>query len=116
MTFTSGQLRSTIFLLLIVLRNLLDNAVKASQHSDIPGAPVIPVTPVILRSEATTDHLHARRIVILDNGPGLRGENPDWGHGHGLGLVITRELLDKMGATLRMQNRPQGGLEITIDL
>ena len=95
-------------MLLTILRNLLDNAVKASQHSDIPGA------PVILRSEATTDHLHARRIVILDNGPGLRGENPDWGHG--LGLVITRELLDKLSARMEMKNRPEGGLQITIDL
>jgi C4-dicarboxylate-specific signal transduction histidine kinase len=36
--------------------------------------------------------------------------------GHGLGLVITRELLEKMGASLQMENRPEGGLEIRIDL
>ena len=101
-------------MLLTILRNLLDNAVKASQHSDIPGAPVIPVTPVILRSEATKDLLHARRIVIIDNGPGLREEAPEWGHG--LGLVIVRELLDKLSARMEMKNRPEGGLQITIDL
>ena len=95
-------------MLLTILRNLLDNAVKASQHSDIPGA------PVILRSEATKDLLHARRIDIIDNGPGLREENPDWGHG--LGLVIVRELLDKLSARMEMHNRPEGGLQITIDL
>ena len=95
-------------MLLTVLRNLLDNAVKASQHSDIPGA------PVILRSEATKDLLHARRIVIIDNGPGLREDDPDWGHG--LGLVIARELLDKLCARMEMHNRPEGGLQITIDL
>ena len=97
-----------------ILRNLLDNAVKASQHSDIPGALVIPVTPVILRSEATKDLLHARQIVIIDNGPGLREEAPEWGHG--LGLVIARELLDKLSAGMEMKNRPEGGLQITIDL
>ena len=95
-------------MLLTILRNLLDNAVKASQHSDIPGA------PVILRSEATKDLLHARRIVIIDNGPGLREEAPEWGHG--LGLVIARELLDKLSARMEMKNRPEGGLQTTIDL
>ena len=95
-------------MLLTILRNLLDNAVKASQHSDIPGA------PVILRSEATKDLLHARQIVIIDNGLGLREEAPEWGHG--LGLVITRELLDKLCARMEMHNRPEGGLQITIDL
>ena len=95
-------------MLLTILRNLLDDAVKASQHSDIPGA------PVILRIEATKDLLHARQIVIIDNGLGLREEAPEWGHG--LGLVITRELLDKLCARMEMHNRPEGGLQITIDL
>ena len=95
-------------MLLTILRNLLDDAVKASQHSDIPGA------PVILRSEATKDLLHARQIVIIDNGLGLREEAPEWGHG--LGLVIARELLDKLSARMEMKNRPEGGLQTTIDL
>ena len=95
-------------MLLTILRNLLDNAVKASQHSDIPGA------HVILRSEATKDLLHARQIVIIDNGLGLREEAPEWGHG--LGLVIARELLDKLSARMEMKNRPEGGLQTTIDL
>jgi hypothetical protein len=30
--------------------------------------------------------------------------------------VITRELLDKLSARMEMQNRPEGGLQITIDL
>ena len=95
-------------MLLTILRNLLDDAVKASQHSDIPGA------HVILRSEATKDLLHARQIVIIDNGLGLREEAPEWGHG--LGLVIARELLDKLSARMEMKNRPEGGLQTTIDL
>ena len=88
-------------MLLTVLRNLLDNALKASPSF------------VILRSEATKN-LKERRIVIIDNGPGIQEGNTLWGHG--LGLVITRELLEKMGAGLEMTNRPEGGLQITIDL
>ena len=88
-------------MLLTVLRNLLDNALKASPSF------------VILRSEATKN-LKERRIVIIDNGPGMQEGNTLWGHG--LGLVITRELLEKMGAGLEMTNRPEGGLQITIDL
>ena len=87
-------------MLLTVLRNLLDNALKASP------------TSVILRSGATKDL--TRTITILDNGPGLREGATAWGHG--LGLVITRELVDKLGATLHLQNRPSGGLETTLDL
>ena len=55
-----------------------------------------------------------RSIVITDEGPGMKDGTRGWGHG--LGLVITRELLEKMGASLQMDNRPQGGLEIRIDL
>ena len=35
--------------------------------------------------------------------------------GH-LGLVITRELLEKMGGRLCGRNLPQGGCEMTIEL
>ena len=83
-------------MLLTCLRNLLDNAVKASPEGGV------------------TLKARGKRIIIADNGPGIREEDPHWGHG--LGLVITRELLDKLGAGMKMQNRPEGGLEITIDL
>ena len=81
-------------MLLTVLRNLLDNALKVSSKVEL--------------------HARGTTLRITDEGPGLQEGKTQFGHG--LGLVITRELLDKMGATLRMQNRPQGGLEITIDL
>ena len=52
-------------------------------------------------------------LIITDEGPGMKAET-EWGHG--LGLVITRELLEKMGARMDTHNRPGGGLEITIHL
>lgn len=84
-------------MLLTVLRNLLDNAVKASPEGG----------KVLLQARG-------ERITILDEGPGIKEGEAHWGHG--LGLVITRELLDKLGASIQMENRPEGGLEITIDL
>ena len=84
-------------MLLTVLRNLLDNAVKASPEGG----------KVALRARGT-------QITITDEGPGLQQGSTGWGHG--LGLTITRELLDKLGASIQMHNRPEGGLEITIDL
>lgn len=79
------------------LRNLLDNAVKATPESG----------KVLLKAGG-------RRITISDEGPGMKDSGTGWGHG--LGLVITRELLSKMGAKLEMHNRPGGGLETIIDL
>ncbi|MBQ9184504.1 MAG: hypothetical protein IJ151_01365 [Bacteroidales bacterium] len=89
-------------MLLTCLRNLLENAVKASPKS------------VIIRSEGEKEPHRARKIYIIDEGPGLKEGVKEWGHG--LGLVITRELLAKMGASMTAQNRPEGGLEITIRL
>ena len=98
MDIPSGlSVRTDRNMLLTVLRNLLDNAVKANPEA----------AKVVLRARG-------ERITVTDEGPGLQGADAHWGHG--LGLIITRELLDKLGATMQMHNRPEGGLEITIDL
>lgn len=84
-------------MLLTCLRNLLDNAVKATPEGG----------KVLLQARGKT-------ISVTDRGPGMQEGATPWGHG--LGLVITRELLEKMGASLQASNRPEGGLEITIHL
>ena len=82
------------------IRNLLDNAVRFSPEE-----------------ESVRLSADARRIVIRDKGPGMDPETLKTlsrpGH---LGLTITRELLEKMGASLSARNLPEGGCEVTIDL
>ena len=82
------------------IRNLLDNAVRFSPEE---GS---------VRLEAS----HGR-IVITDRGPGMDPETLRTlsrpGH---LGLMITRELLDKLGGSLSARNLPEGGCEVTIHL
>ena len=80
------------------VRNLLDNAFRYS-----PGYVKLEAWPA--------------KIVITDRGPGMDEETLRTlsrpGH---LGLAITRELLEKMGATLQARNLPEGGCEVTIKL
>ena len=80
------------------LRNLLDNAFRFS--------------PDYVRLEASQ-----ARIVITDRGPGMDPETLRTlrrpGH---LGLAITGELLEKMGASLSARNLPEGGCEVTVSL
>ena len=85
-------------MLTVCIRNILDNAFRFS--------------PEYVKLEAATG-----RIVISDRGPGMDAETLRTlsrpGH---LGLTITRELLEKMGASLSARNLPERGCEITITL
>ena len=82
------------------LRNLLENAVRFSPDGG---------TVTVCATRAA--------IVVRDQGPGMDAKvlasliKP----GH-LGLVITRDLLDKLGGHLRGRNLPEGGCEMTMEL
>lgn len=82
------------------LRNLLENAVRFSPDGG---------TVTVCATRAA--------IVVRDQGPGMDAKvlaslmKP----GH-LGLVITRELLNKLGGRLRGRNLPEGGCEMTMEL
>lgn len=64
-------------------------------------------------------------IVVEDTGPGLREEDlgrlfePFWttkkmGEGTGLGLPITRKIIEAHGGFIRVCNRPEGGLSVSL--
>lgn len=82
------------------LRNLLENAVRFSPKEGV-------VTVCATRGA----------IVVRDQGPGMDpGVLSTLSKPGHLGLVITRELLDKLGGRLRGRNLPEGGCEMTMEL
>jgi len=105
-------------LLFIALGNLVDNAVKYS------GQP-----PEILVRLGSKDNRLV--IVIEDNGPGIAREfrdkvfekyfrvpagNTHNVDGFGLGLYQVRGIIAGMKGSIRISNRKEGGLAVTIDL
>jgi len=86
------------------VRNLLDNAVRFSPHGGT----------IILKVTRTG---HTVVISIRDHGPGMNETILKTLSKPGrLGLVITRDLLDKIGGTLHARNATGGGCETTIEL
>jgi len=95
-----------------VVLNLVKNAVEATPS----GGRV----RVAVRSEAD-----ALLIEVTDTGPGIPPEvlprlfEPFYslkaiGKGTGLGLVISKDLVEKQGGTLTAANRPEGGAVFTV--
>lgn len=98
-----------------ILGNLIDNALKYGQRADVH-----------LRLQA--GHCY---IDVCDTGPGIPEEqltavlqpfyrveasrNRDTG-GSGLGLAIAHQLSLSLGGTLRLHNRPEGGLRASLQL
>ncbi len=93
-----------------VLFHLLDNAMKYAPEGEI----IMSAFPVDRRV----------CIQVLDSGPGvppeaipmlfdrfyrLNSEDSQTVYGHGLGLYIVRRLIEGMGGTIEVCNRPEGG-------
>lgn len=97
------------------VRNLIENAIKYGGRADV-------------RIEALPRHV---AIVVADEGPGIPQEhletvfeaftrlegsrNRDTG-GIGLGLALTRSIVQGAGGAVVLVNRPGGGLDATINL
>ncbi len=104
-----------------ILTNLLSNAIKFSSGLDHPGK-------VHLRAEWHDDTL---MLTIRDNGIGIDADTQAqlfraftqadasttrrFG-GTGLGLVITRRLVEQMGGRIELQSRPGQGTTFTVHL
>lgn len=101
-------------LLVRIIRNLLENAGKYAPKD----------------SEVTVT-LRAGQIQVADQGPGVpphelerlfepfyRGERDRRGQatGYGLGLMISRQIAELHGGHLQALNRPEGGLEVTLQI
>jgi signal transduction histidine kinase len=101
------------------LTNLIDNAVKYGQHAQ-----------VTVQREQIGGRMWAR-IRIRDGGPGIPADelqkvfepfyrveasrSRDTG-GTGLGLTIARNIAEQHGGSIALANRPEGGLEVMLDL
>ena len=93
-----------------VLFHLLDNALKYAPEGEI----TISAAPV--DSQVC--------VRVMDSGPGvppdaipllfdrfyrLNSEDSQTVYGHGLGLYIVRRLVEAMGGSIEVSNRPEGG-------
>lgn len=99
-----------------VLTNLLENALKYTP----PGA------PIDIDARRADDYIE---VKVADGGPGVPPEDLPYlfdkfyqvssaqhGTGAGLGLAISKGLIEAHGGKMRARNRPGGGLEIAFTL
>ena len=94
------------------VRNLLENALRATAN----GGHI---------SVAVDEAEMGVRISVSDDGPGIETEllprifDPYFSThdaGTGLGLPIARRIAEEHGGTISAENRPRGGLQVTITL
>ncbi|MDO8605781.1 MAG: stimulus-sensing domain-containing protein [Phaeospirillum sp.] len=102
-----------------VLRNLIANAISFSP----PGG------AIVLRAGRAEDG--AIHVVVQDDGPGIpankleaiferfyseRPEGEKFGTHSGLGLSISKQIIDAHGGILRAENRAEGGARFIVEL
>jgi two-component system nitrogen regulation sensor histidine kinase GlnL len=108
-----------------VLLNLVRNALDAVAGGPSPRITVeTGVGPLRLR-QASGRTRPLARVAVLDNGPGVpeamlpRLFTPfatSKPHGTGLGLAVSRRIVEAHGGRIAVRNRPGGGAEAAIDL
>jgi C4-dicarboxylate-specific signal transduction histidine kinase len=95
----------------MVLSNLIKNAVEAVSGGERSGA-AVSLSAGMINNRAV--------VTILDNGPGYNIELPcklsKKPRGNGLGLPITRWLLERMGGELDLYPGISGGCEAVVRL
>lgn len=93
-----------------VLLNLMMNAIEACSHDEILESRVIITTECLDQNTI--------EIRVMDNGPGLPLESPNQiferffttkAKGLGMGLAISRSLVESLGGELQAQNNTDGG-------
>ena len=99
-----------------LLTNLMRNAIDAMQEA--------PRRVLGIQARANGDRVN---LAVTDTGPGIRADilprlfepfvtSKPAGAGLGLGLVISAQLVQAAGGTLRAGNRDEGGACFTVDL
>ncbi|MCX8508462.1 MAG: response regulator [Rhodobacteraceae bacterium] len=98
-----------------ILSNILSNAIKYSTTGTVSFAMNLAPNGIL-------------RLSVSDQGPGFsaeamaclfkRGGRPAGATepGHGLGMHITRDLTGRLGGTITVENRLEGGACVTLDL
>lgn len=118
-----------------VLVNLLTNAAQAAPATG--GSIIVRTSSRQLmgvganigdaRSEVFRAGDHVVTVDIEDNGPGIPADKVEkvfdpffttkpTGEGTGLGLTVSKTIMDLHGGTLTISNRPEGGVRATITL
>lgn len=94
-----------------VVLNLIKNAAQADPTGEIE-----------VRTRALDDH---HRLLIVDHGPGMppevltrifdKGFTTKQGDGHGVGLHVTRAIVERHGARIEVRSRLGEGTEVQVD-
>ncbi|MGD8330385.1 MAG: ATP-binding protein [Acidobacteriota bacterium] len=97
-----------------VLLNVLLNAVQAT-----------PTGGTVRVAARALDSAQAIEVNVEDDGPGLQGRDPEElfspfattkTRGSGLGLPVSRQIVEQLGGSIRITDGPQGGACCTINL